>query len=924
MRIFLTMSCWLLVLTTMSAQGIPFLRNFSATEYHAHNQNFDVITGDDGTVYVANFEGLLYYDQANWRTIHTPGVNRITAVFRDSKGTVWAGGYKYIGYVETGAHGILRLHEIDPKNRFQGEVQWIWERNGKIQFLDNEKKIFSIVGKSVVLAAGDSLPSSGFAVLGADWQVTQVQQLDYGLKAVSTTGNGIIIVDSLHQELFRITEENGLSSNNVSHITYDRHGMLWAATDNGISAIAFPSVYTHFTKHEGLRGEVASIEMLGQHIYAGTLSGLFRLEGKRFVPVGNITHACWQLVRQGESLLAASASGIYRITSTGSVSLLTTASALSLMVDGQGFYSGEMDGVYYNTDGSREKICNIGKVVKIARDQQGVIWIQNLYGSLWKSVDGRTFKAYIPPNAQEEREIATLASYQGVLPVTISAKQPFPFPLYSYQDDDGNSWLTNNRGKKVYAFKDGIRQETLSELVYPLMDYSVRAMKSDKKLLWLGGDRGINILDMEHEDPLRNCTPRLFIRSVSLRGDSVLWGGYGTPPAELPELASDERHVIFHFSIDHPSMLLQTQYRTRLDNGNWSAWEFLTYEEYNNLTYGSHLFEVQGRDAFGHTTQIVTMRFSITAPLYRRWYMLLLYLVLAGALIACLVQLRLYQLARDKWRLEHIVKERTAEVVRLERQASVGKLTQGLIDRIINPLNYINNFAKLSEGLVKDVVANVEEEKEHMDADNYEDTIDVLDMLTGNLQKVGEHGANTTRTLKAMEEMLKDRTGGITKIDLVALFRQDEEILRNYYEKDIKRDNIAIHFDYPTGELYVNGNAEQLSKTFMSLLANAIYAVSKQAQRMQEAHNDYQPEVILRAVPSGKQVEVVIRDNGIGIEEQIIGKIFDPFFTTKTTAEAAGVGLYLSREIVQSLGGDISVTSEKYAYTEFTITLPTL
>ena len=48
-----------------------------------------------------------------------------------------------------------------------------------------------------------------------------------------------------------------------------------------------------------------------------------------------------------------------------------------------------------------------------------------------------------------------------------------------------------------------------------------------------------------------------------------------------------------------------------------------------------------------------------------------------------------------------------------------------------------------------------------MDEDNYEDTKDILGMLEGNLQKVGEHGVNTTRTLKAMEEMLKDRSGGI-------------------------------------------------------------------------------------------------------------------------------------------------------------------
>ena len=107
---------------------------------------------------------------------------------------------------------------------------------------------------------------------------------------------------------------------------------------------------------------------------------------------------------------------------------------------------------------------------------------------------------------------------------------------------------------------------------------------------------------------------------------------------------------------------------------------------------------------------------------------------------------------------------------------------------------------------------------------------------------------------------------------------------------------------------------------FMSLLGNSVYAIVKKAQRKQQ----YAPEVALKTVVADGKVSVVIYDNGIGIEDTIIGKIFDPFFTTKTTSEAAGVGLYLSHEIVQNHEGTISVKSEKNVYTQFTVTLPTL
>ena len=103
----------------------------------------------------------------------------------------------------------------------------------------------------------------------------------------------------------------------------------------------------------------------------------------------------------------------------------------------------------------------------------------------------------------------------------------------------------------------------------------------------------------------------------------------------------------------------------------------------------------------------------------------------------------------------------------------------------------------------------------------------------------------------------------------------------------------------------------------MCLLGNSIYAVVKKAM-----NTSYSPEIVLEAKDAGDAVKITVHDNGIGIEDTIINKIFDPFFTTKTTGEAAGVGLYLSREIVQNHGGDISVQSVKNDYTEFTITLP--
>ena len=305
------------------------------------------------------------------------------------------------------------------------------------------------------------------------------------------------------------------------------------------------------------------------------------------------------------------------------------------------------------------------------------------------------------------------------------------------------------------------------------------------------------------------------------------------------------------------------------------------------------------------------------------------------------------ELEQEKLRLEGIVQERTAEVVkqrdeieeksaslekalgelenaqqqliRQEKMATAGKLTQGLIDRILNPLNYINNFSKLSSGLLKELKSNVEDEQKNMGEENYEDSMDVLKMLTLNLGKVEQHGMNTTRTLKAMEEILRDRSGGMVEMDLVRLLKLSYQTVSKYYAKEISIYEINFKMDCPLESLLIKGNSEQLNKTMSSLLGNSIYALVKKAQRQK-----YTPELLLKATTDGNKAIISVRDNGIGIESTIIGKIFDPFFTTKTTGEASGVGLYLSQEIIQNHGGKISVESVKKEFAEFKIELPLL
>jgi signal transduction histidine kinase len=71
------------------------------------------------------------------------------------------------------------------------------------------------------------------------------------------------------------------------------------------------------------------------------------------------------------------------------------------------------------------------------------------------------------------------------------------------------------------------------------------------------------------------------------------------------------------------------------------------------------------------------------------------------------------------------------------------------------------------------------------------------------------------------------------------------------------------------------------------------------------------------------EVAIHISDSGSGIPAESLDTIFEPYFTTKKPGEGTGLGLFVTRKLVENLGGSISVISEPGQGTVFTITLPT-
>ena len=875
-----------------SAQGLPLIRNYTAAEYGGHNRCFDIEIGDDGTVFVANFEGLLYYDRSRWRIIHTPDISRVTVVYRAADNTVWVGGYNFLARVQRHDNGELYMERVGKTGLFEGEVLEIFEDDGRLEFVVSDNCLYEVKGAGgqapdivrkqhmntnfninidANVLSVDALKKGSGKVLLED--ITATVALDGGLQVKVKKDQGLIIADSLGRDLYTITEANGLCSNQVAYVAYDGHGVLWGATMHGIFSIELPSVYSYILPKDGLAGEVQAFAPFDGKMYVGGTNGLFAVQSYQLRHIPEISNICWTLCQYHDRLLAGTSSGIYRISRGGGVERMTSVATTAMFVDGDRIYAGEPDGLWvYDEAGQRQRINDLPHVMQIDKDARGRLWCRNVNGE--------------------------------------------------------SRWVGQAAGKADGVVADGTEdplKDLPDYLLRPVGGFEMTAHYRHGSQLWIGGDEIVASIatDKRHLTRLSDCRSIRF-RSIVMGNDSVLWGGYGDIPAQLPKLDSDEGHLRFYYALDYTPLSGSTLYRYKLDNNQWSAWSERQDVEFLNLSHGYYTLSIQAQLANGELSEVASIDFSIAYPLLMRWYMVLFYFIFFICIVYLLFRYRLKRLQREKGKLEQIVEERTAdlrtaqhELIRQEKMATVGKLTEGLVDRILNPMNYIINFSKMSNNLLKDLREDIELNKDVIDKDDYDDAQDVLGMLGENLASVERYGQNTTRILKAMEEMLKDRTGGYTDMDLLPVLQQCEQMLNNYFAKEKEQYGVSTVFALPDGPMPLYGNPTLLSKTVMGLLGNSVYAVVKKARK-----TSYQPEVTLTATNDDTHYTLKVRDNGTGIDEKNIDKIFDPFYTTKTTDEAAGVGLYLSREIIQNHGGDISVTSVKDEYTEFTVTLP--
>ena len=267
------------------------------------------------------------------------------------------------------------------------------------------------------------------------------------------------------------------------------------------------------------------------------------------------------------------------------------------------------------------------------------------------------------------------------------------------------------------------------------------------------------------------------------------------------------------------------------------------------------------------------------------------------------------------------LKATQASLIHAEKMASLGQLTAGIAHEIKNPLNFVNNFASLSVELLDELKETARPVIAMLGADKRAEVDEVIDMLTGNLEKIAEHGKRADGIVKGMLAHSRSGSGERQRTDLNALI---EEALNLAYHGVRAQDhdfNITLERDLDRALAPIELVPQDISRVLLNLFGNSFYAADK--RRREAADAAFRPVLKVATRNLGNEVEVRVRDNGIGIPTEVRDKLFQPFFTTKPTGEGTGLGLSISYDIVtQQHGGTITVDSRVGEFTEFTIRLP--
>lgn len=785
-----------------------------------------------------------------------------------------------------------------------------------------------------------------------------------GTYALGTQLGGIVVIDQNGKLKKIIDKKSGLNDNTVWDLFNDNEGNLWAALDNGISKILYPTSVNFVSEKSGFEGSIHSINKIDNELMLATNSGLYSLDennsdAQHFQKVEGISVQSWDILPLKNSYLAITNDGLIEVQSKKihvvDNRLRYSYCAIQSSIHSNIIFAGLHNGlaVFENTELGVKSIGKVSGIENgienILEDSKGNLWLNDISGSVFivqppgeasnlngykeifnlsESMSGRRLKMFKYLGEvyfYSERNIFQLnEKTRKVIPAELFSKifsDTNRSIIHIYPDRNEVLWCAAEiEGKIVLieiSFVNG-KQKISAHKFWELFEDDIPSgfvslafyvENNFPKTLWIGG--GNVLLKNNFEKKLlysKSTSFKSLIRKISITGHKPLFNGYKPATDIKNEISFSNNSLIFEFAA--ASFINEEgndfQYLLEGFDQNWSEWSGDSKKEYTNLSAGEYNFKVRSRNTIGVIGDEATFRFVVLPPWYRSWWADILGIIFLLVLINYFIKYRVKYLNNKNIVLEKMISERTAEIneQKLILQKQANQLLE--LDQIKS-----NFFANISHEfrtpltLIKGQLENV------LGIINDETVKKKLNVAFSNSNRLN-------RLINQVLDLSKLESGKmkleIEPADIVSLLKNRVASFDSLAEQN----KISLEFYSKIEKLYLNIDKEKIEEVIDNLISNAFKFTPPNGKIILTIEKE--------KIEFSDDAIVTIKDTGIGIPEDKLPHIFDRFFQADSSStkqfEGSGLGLAIVKELVEMHGGSISVKSELNLGTIFSIRLP--
>ncbi len=774
--------------------------------------------------------------------------------------------------------------------------------------------------------------------------------------ALVTLKGGLVIMDA-DGALKRIFDKTtGLQDNDVKNVFQDTHGNLWMALGNGLSKIEYASPFSHYNDRSRLRGLVLTVTRENEDLYVGTSTGLYVLRppAGHFQRIPGMINSCWDLRTIGQTVLAATTTGVFRVEAD-------TPNSPSPVIKGKSFvlcpsqkspglvWCGTGKGLFALTRKQGQWLVSQPvpavkhEIRHIAEDADGHLWLVTSTGDVLKvnvsvSPKSPTVTWYETSHGLPEGNVYPTMAAGHVMFATPKGIYRFdprkdafaPDPSIARQFADGsrpvfriiqdqtkNIWIHSRSRNYLAVPGKGNPFDIQAGIFRRIPTTQVNAIypEPNKNAVWFASSDGLIRYDPTVKKDWRRPFPAL-IRKVLVNGKPIFSGAQAglPPPPSPPVLASNDRSIHIEFAAPFFEAESKTTYQCLLEgyDQQWTPWSRETWKDYTNLDSGLNTFRVRAQNVYGVLSDEAVFQFSVTPPWYKSWWAVILYIAAAFIAVYLLVKWRSLKLVKEKQRLEQIVMERTMEISQKNRQLQEQSRKLREMDDVKSRF-----FANISHEFRTPLTLIMSPLEKMIDATPDREKVNQFKMMLRSSQRL-------LRLINRLLDLSKLDSGRM-KIDLrVKNIIPTIKVIVSTFEALAAQNQIQLALDLPEDEAPLAFDAEKLEEILCNLLINAIKFTPARGTITISTRRESTES---RAFPKG-YLELSVRDTGVGIPRDKLGHIFDRFYQTgengPSKLKGSGIGLALTKELVLMHHGKIDVHSREgdAGGTEFVIRLP--